>query len=415
MTAPRTNKRKAGLSVQGLATLRLNQLARVGAALQAHGEVLPTEPWLRVVCNILSAVPPRDANAARKGRHPPNEYLVYAPWCVRHHARLAGVDCTDTDIARAIGSCNRYRRERAEAGKPSKLMMGADAIGKALGITSAIRREAEAWNIGTINGTPQARAEARKKRDIGRKAKARREAGQMKRHEYEANSLSRAKPWEAEGVDRATWYRHRAKAKSELRQVRPQNERDKSGATITDPCDKSGATIIQVGNCGGSAFGLSPFQSKTSISKAETVTDPGETATDDQQLGCGKVAGPGEDADGSGASAHDQDRLAAAEPQVASPSLSTTASGRPSEPVSSNHPARDRGAAAAPPAAGEPDDCPYLSRVERTDEDARLDWWNAPVAGWADGYVEIHNMARDETVRVTLGAAKAARKIAEAA
>jgi transcription initiation factor TFIIIB Brf1 subunit/transcription initiation factor TFIIB len=28
------------------------------------------------------------------------------------------------------------------------------------------------------------------------------------RAEYEANSISRAKPWEVMGISRATWYRH---------------------------------------------------------------------------------------------------------------------------------------------------------------------------------------------------------------
>lgn len=32
------------------------------------------------------------------------------------------------------------------------------------------------------------------------------------RHEYEANSLSRNKPWETVGVSRATWYRQRSEA-----------------------------------------------------------------------------------------------------------------------------------------------------------------------------------------------------------
>ncbi len=38
----------------------------------------------------------------------------------------------------------------------------------------------------------------------------RRDAGALPRQEYEARSLTRAKPWEAEGVSRRTWERRRA-------------------------------------------------------------------------------------------------------------------------------------------------------------------------------------------------------------
>lgn len=40
-----------------------------------------------------------------------------------------------------------------------------------------------------------------------RKAAIRRANGCMTRAEYEGNSLSRNKPWEAEGISRRTWYR----------------------------------------------------------------------------------------------------------------------------------------------------------------------------------------------------------------
>jgi hypothetical protein len=37
----------------------------------------------------------------------------------------------------------------------------------------------------------------------------RRALGAMPRPAYEANALSRAKPWEAQGISRRTWYRRR--------------------------------------------------------------------------------------------------------------------------------------------------------------------------------------------------------------
>jgi hypothetical protein len=41
------------------------------------------------------------------------------------------------------------------------------------------------------------------------KARRRRELGMVPRQEYEAGSISRLEPWEAEGVSRRTWYRRR--------------------------------------------------------------------------------------------------------------------------------------------------------------------------------------------------------------
>ncbi len=41
------------------------------------------------------------------------------------------------------------------------------------------------------------------------KARRRRELGMVPRQEYEASSASCLKPWEAEGISRRTWYRHR--------------------------------------------------------------------------------------------------------------------------------------------------------------------------------------------------------------
>jgi hypothetical protein len=49
--------------------------------------------------------------------------------------------------------------------------------------------------------------EIKRERDRLRKEEERRAAGIIPRKQYEATSLSRLKPWEAEGISRATWYR----------------------------------------------------------------------------------------------------------------------------------------------------------------------------------------------------------------
>lgn len=63
--------------------------------------------------------------------------------------------------------------------------------------------------IGAIDRGKAARTKRRKARDRERKAGKRAAAGMTNRAKYEAASLERAKPWEAESVSRRTWYRRR--------------------------------------------------------------------------------------------------------------------------------------------------------------------------------------------------------------
>lgn len=63
--------------------------------------------------------------------------------------------------------------------------------------------------IGAIDYGKAARTKRRRDRDKSRKAAARRAAGIKPRREYEASAIERAKPWEAEGISRRTWYRRR--------------------------------------------------------------------------------------------------------------------------------------------------------------------------------------------------------------
>ncbi len=43
-----------------------------------------------------------------------------------------------------------------------------------------------------------------------------------------------------------------------------------------------------------------------------------------------------------------------------------------------------------------------LVAIERPDEPARLNWWVQPVAGWREGLLVLHNIARDETFAIPL-------------
>lgn len=92
-------------------------------------------------------------------------------------------------------------------------LANADALAEMIDLQYEDRKRLGIFTIGAVDMTKRQRANARKQRKlehdrIKRKAK-RRERGAPSREQYLAESLSRAKPWEAEGVSRRTWERRR--------------------------------------------------------------------------------------------------------------------------------------------------------------------------------------------------------------
>jgi hypothetical protein len=88
----------------------------------------------------------------------------------------------------------------------------ADTLGKRLGLTDQDRSRLCITTIGAIDCNKRARNNRRKQAKRTHNERVRRAEGAVPRVEYEANSLSRQKPWEAEGISRRTWYRHRRQA-----------------------------------------------------------------------------------------------------------------------------------------------------------------------------------------------------------
>jgi hypothetical protein len=76
----------------------------------------------------------------------------------------------------------------------------ADTLAWALRLTAADRARLGVTTIGAIDLGKAARARRRKDRNSDRSEADRRAAGAKPRADYEANSLSRTKPWEAEGI-----------------------------------------------------------------------------------------------------------------------------------------------------------------------------------------------------------------------
>jgi len=100
-------------------------------------------------------------------------------------------------------------REIIRASKQGKPLHRADDVGTYLRLTDA---ERTLWGIRTIGGldVPKRQRTLRRKRlDRERKARKRLEAGARP----QSQSLNRLRPWLAEGVSRATWYRQLTREK----------------------------------------------------------------------------------------------------------------------------------------------------------------------------------------------------------
>jgi hypothetical protein len=83
----------------------------------------------------------------------------------------------------------------------------ADTLGKRLNLTEAERQRLRITTIGAVGVDKAGRLDRRRERARQRDEQRRRAAGAKTRAEYEANSISKTRPWEALGMSRRTWYR----------------------------------------------------------------------------------------------------------------------------------------------------------------------------------------------------------------
>jgi hypothetical protein len=83
------------------------------------------------------------------------------------------------------------------------------SLGDRLELYDEGRERCRAWSIEAIDVNEEQRRMINKEKDRKRKENRRRKDGAMPREQ----SLSRTKPWEAEGISRSTWERRRRKAR----------------------------------------------------------------------------------------------------------------------------------------------------------------------------------------------------------
>ena len=93
--------------------------------------------------------------------------------------------------------------EEAEATPRAKK---ADELACYLRLDYETRKALRITMIGAYDADKRERKRRRKERNRQSKERKRRENGAKTRAEYEANSISKAKPWELEGISRRTWY-----------------------------------------------------------------------------------------------------------------------------------------------------------------------------------------------------------------
>jgi len=105
---------------------------------------------------------------------------------------------------------NRRRLSEQVLSRPMKFR--ADPLAWRLALTYAERQRLNITTIGAADVSKAERVRLRESRKVDAKRERRRLAGVEPRAEYQANSLTRTKPWEAENTSRRTWERRRKRA-----------------------------------------------------------------------------------------------------------------------------------------------------------------------------------------------------------
>jgi hypothetical protein len=121
------------------------------------------------------------------------------PFALGNWARRLGATLPERELIRIAETARAKRRQ-----------FKADTIGKILRVTYEERCAARISTIGCIDVSKTERTKRRKERRLVEKQNSRRNCGIIPRREYIAKSLTRTKPWLAEGISRRTWYRRRS-------------------------------------------------------------------------------------------------------------------------------------------------------------------------------------------------------------
>jgi hypothetical protein len=177
--AARYRQRRRPVSVS---VLRLRELMRLARARYPQGitDTPDGRTMVRIIAHHLGAL-------QGDQRRRITEWLAeHAPWLPLRDGRAL--------LAEVASRPRRWR---------------ADRLGARLKLLEADRAALRITTIGAVDLDKEARAARRKEAKRQAKLNRRRLKGAKPRARYESESLSRTKPWEAEGISRRTWERRR--------------------------------------------------------------------------------------------------------------------------------------------------------------------------------------------------------------
>ncbi|QBR72167.1 hypothetical protein CU048_13800 [Beijerinckiaceae bacterium] len=185
--------------------IKLSQLYRVAQLHKDRGEILDPAPWLIVFANLLSAAPEKWLGD-RKARSAP-EWFGLSVSTLSLAARRAGLSVDLDHIRAQVAATEQWRgKESVRLGRNHYVAMRGDTIGRLLGITAEVRRDAAAWTIVPYGVTREELMQQYTERQRCR-ARDKKRANGAKPHDQ---SLSRTKPWKKLAMSRRTWERRRA-------------------------------------------------------------------------------------------------------------------------------------------------------------------------------------------------------------
>lgn len=176
----RRYKRKRGRSKPQMASLRVRDLNRLFSA--RYGHTLPDDDAGRDDAQVMAHhLVSLSGNPAERVT---NWLELRCPWFT--------IGATKALVAEVLTHPVRWR---------------ADNLAWRMRLTAADRATLRITTIGAIDASKDDRAATRRERARERRQRKRRAKGVKPREQYEAQAISRAKPWIEAGMSRATWYR----------------------------------------------------------------------------------------------------------------------------------------------------------------------------------------------------------------
>ena len=161
-----------------------------GSSVTATAPRFPMMTRVERISTCCCGFTPFSPNAAEKKMQ--FEVEVLAPWMPKSEA---------DDLLDSYLRCD-----------PRRVRPSREELRDRINLTNAERERLKVWRIHPVDMTAEDLAEQRKEKKRDRDQARRRDAGAVSRQAYEANAKQRLKPWEAEKVSRATWYRRHDKS-----------------------------------------------------------------------------------------------------------------------------------------------------------------------------------------------------------